>query len=274
MVDLNAKASEFRRKGLNVATISYDSIAILKDFSARKSVSIPMLSDPDSAIIKAFGILNTTVEANSPVYGIPFPGTYIVNPKGVVKSKYFHDDYTERFSAGSILTREFGENGTETTVVDNPQIRLSWSASDASFAPGHRITLILDLDFKPKRHVYAPGVEGGYIPVDWKMTDSPAIVSFAPAWPQSHRKHLPAIDETVPVYDSHIRLTRDIIVGQDREIATALQPDRTLKIAGTFRYQACDDKECYTPKNVPLEWTFRIGALETERVPAEIRKRP
>lgn len=274
MVDLNAKAGEFQKQGLNVATISYDSVAILKDFSGRKRITIPMLSDPGSAIIKAFGILNTNVEANSPVYGIPFPGTYIVDAKGVVKSKYLHDDYTERFSAGSILTREFGENGAEKTVVDNPQIRLSYSASDASFAPGHRITLTVDVDFKPKMHVYAPGVEGGYIPIDWKMSESKGWVSFAPAYPASHKVRLPVINETVPVYDRHIRIARDVIIGQEREIAPMLQPDRTLKVTGIFRYQACDDKECYTPKNIPLEWSFKIGALETERVPAEIRKRP
>jgi hypothetical protein len=274
VVDLNAKASEFRRKGLGVATVSYDSVAILKDFTTRKSIGIPMLSDPDSAVIKAFGILNTNVEANSPVYGIPFPGTYVVDPRGIVKSKYFHDDYTERFSAGSILTREFGENGTESVVVDNPQIRLSYSASDSSFAPGHRIALTVDLDFKPKMHVYAPGVEGGYIPIDWKMNDSPAWVSFAAEYPASHKVHLPAINETVPVFDRHIRITRDIVIGQEKEIAAALSPDRTLKVQGTFRYQACDDKECYNPKNIPLEWTFKIGAMETDRVPAEIRKRP
>ncbi len=274
MVDLSSKAEDFRKKGLNVATISYDSVAILKDFSARKSIAIPMLSDPDSAVIKAFGILNTNVEANSPVYGIPFPGTYVVDAAGIVKSKYFHDDYTERFSVGSILTREFGENGAPKTVIDNAQIRLSSSASDTAFAPGRRITLTIDLDFKPKMHVYAPGVEGGYIPINWKVADSRAWTALAAEYPASHKVRLPAINETVPVYDSHIRITRDIIIGQDKEIAFALAADRTLKVTGTFRYQACDDRECFNPKDIPLEWTFKIGALETERVPTELRKRP
>ena len=274
MVDLNAKAAEFRKQGLNVATVSYDSVEILKNFSARKAIAIPMLSDRDSAVIKAFGILNTNLEANSPVYGIPFPGTYVVDAAGIVKSKYFHDDFTERFSAGSILTREFGADGQEKTVVDNAQIRLSYSASDTAIAPGHRVTLTIDLDFKPRMHVYAPGVEGGYIPINWKMSESPAWASLAAEYPASHKVHLPAINETVPVYDSHIRITRDIIIGQEKEIASTLATDRMLKVPGTFRYQACNDKECFVPKDIPLEWTFKIGALETERVPAELRKRP
>ena len=86
--------------------------------------------------------------------------------------------------------------------------------------------------------------------------------------------HLPAINETVPVFDSHIRIKPDIIIGQEKEITSALAADRTLKVSGTFRCQACDDKERFNPKDIPREWTFKIGALETERVPAELRKRP
>ena len=30
-----------------------------------------------------------------------------------------------------------------------------------------------------------------------------------------------------------------------------------LTIKGTLRYQACDDKVCFRPTNVPVEWTVR-----------------
>jgi hypothetical protein len=37
-----------------------------------------------AATIKRYGILNTTVpETNQQTYGIPFPGTFMLNPKGV-----------------------------------------------------------------------------------------------------------------------------------------------------------------------------------------------
>ncbi len=274
MVDLNAQYDQFRAKGLGVAILSYDSVAILKDFGTRKGIHIPMLSDPESKVIRAFGILNENIEKNSPVYGIPFPGTYVLDTRGVVKSKYFHDDYTERFSSGSVLTREFGATGLPVTKIDTPQISLSVSASDASFAPGRRLTLTLDLDFKPRMHVYAPGVEGGYIPVEWQMVSAKGWEAFNTEYPASHKVHLPVINETVPVYDRHIRITRDIIVGQAAEVGPGLAADRTLTVDGSFRYQACDDRECFVPRTIPLQWKFKISAMETERVPAEIRRRP
>lgn len=45
-------------------------------------------------------------------------------------------------------------------------------------------------------------------------------------------------------------------------------------IEGTFRYQACDDKECYIPKTLQLTWMFKVGQLETDRVPLELRRSP
>lgn len=52
--------------------ISYDSVAKLKSFADRKHISYLLFSDPDSKIIRTFGILNETVSAYSMAYGIPY----------------------------------------------------------------------------------------------------------------------------------------------------------------------------------------------------------
>jgi peroxiredoxin len=43
--------------------------------------TFPLLSDSGSEVIKQYGILNTTVAPNTPTYGIPFPGMFIVDAK-------------------------------------------------------------------------------------------------------------------------------------------------------------------------------------------------
>ena len=45
--------------------MSYDSVAVLKNFSHRKHITYPLLSDPDSKTIRSFGILNETVPRDS-----------------------------------------------------------------------------------------------------------------------------------------------------------------------------------------------------------------
>ena len=78
-----------RKQGLGLAAISYDSVEVLKNFADRKHITFPLLSDPESRIIRAFGILNETVKPGTPQFGIPNPGTYVVNAKGTVVAKYF-----------------------------------------------------------------------------------------------------------------------------------------------------------------------------------------
>ena len=53
----NAK-QRFEERGLKLAAISYDSQAILNDFAARHNIDFPLLADPDSKIIRSFGVLN------------------------------------------------------------------------------------------------------------------------------------------------------------------------------------------------------------------------
>ena len=75
--DLDRHASEFRRKGMGMAAVTYDSVAALQDFARKQAISMPLLSDPGSQTIKAFGLLNGNVDPSSPAFGVPFPGTYI-----------------------------------------------------------------------------------------------------------------------------------------------------------------------------------------------------
>ena len=273
LVDLNGQVEAFRQKGFAVAALTCDSKEVLADFALRQKLKYTLLSDPDSTVIRAFEILNQNAEPGNMAYGIPFPGTYIVNERGIVTAKYFEEDYRERYSAAGILTREFGGEGIAKTTIDNPQLTLSYSATDSLVAPGRRITLIVDVTPKPKMHLYAPGVQG-YIPVDWQMAQSKAWALLPVVYPPSRMLNLPVINETVPVFDTPVRIVRDVIIGQESELAGAMNPSRELTIEGTFRYQACDDKECYIPKTLQLTWMFKVGQLETDRVPLELRRSP
>ncbi|MEO8052956.1 MAG: hypothetical protein ABI833_21315 [Acidobacteriota bacterium] len=75
------------------------------------------------------------------------------------------------------------------------------------------------------------------------------------------------------IYDRQIRITRDIVIGQENEIASFSGPERILPIEGTFHYQAWDNKECFLPKSIPLNWTFAVGKLDTQRPPAVLQRK-
>ena len=243
------------------------------NFAERKGLHYPVLSDPDSAIIRAFGILNDNFPKDHQFYGVPFPGMYLLDQNGVVKAKYFEDDHRERYTAASVLVREFGEGGESKAVVDTPHLRLTYSASDTHLSPGGTAELILDIDLKPGMHIYAPGVTGGYIPIDWQAGGLKGWMAGPAQYPKARMLRLEAIHETVPVYAGQVRLLRDLTVGQEQEFAPLLGPDRTLAVEGAFRYQACDAKECYPPRSVPHKWSFHMDKLDSQLAPAELQRK-
>jgi hypothetical protein len=273
-VELQAKLAEFRKQGIGVAAISYDSPAVLKDFAGRRGITFPLLSDRGSNTIKAFGILNEAVPAGTPFFGIPHPGTYIVDPGGRVTAKYFEDDYTQRFTASDILVSQFGSSaGAAHATTETKHLRLSSSASADRVRSGQRIALTLDVELKPDMHVYAPGVKG-YIPIEWTMAPTEAILVHPMVAPPSKTLHLPAIDETVSVYGGQFRLVRDITIAKDAKLKPLLDTNGNFTIEGKFRYQACDDRMCYIPQTVPVKWTLHLEAHDRERVPEQLQRKP
>lgn len=272
-MELEENQANIRRQGLGLAAISYDSTVVLKDFAGRKNITYPLLSDTESKIIRAFGILNETVPAGTPFFGIPHPGTFIINPNGTVASKYFEEDFRERYTSSDILVRQFGvEPGSPQETTETKHLRLSASASRTTVDPGQWIALVMDIDLKPGMHVYAPGVEG-YIPIEWSMKVTDAAKVHPVEYPASKKLLLPAINETVPVYQGQFRLVREITIGADNKIKPLLDAKGDLMIEGTFRYQACDDRVCYVPQSIPLKWVIHYQALDRQRIPAELQRK-
>jgi hypothetical protein len=264
-VELEHSYASLKEQGLGLVAVSYDSVEVLKSFADRKQITFPMLSDPGSKIIKSYGILNETVDKSTPFYGVPYPGTYVLDAKGTIVSKYFEDDYKERETVSSILVSQFGMQAAGAHVTkESKQLTVSLSAGTELIATGEHVALVLDIALKPKMHVYAPGVEH-YLPISWEMADSEAAKAEAVAWPKSKVLRLEAIGESVPVYTDQLRLVRDVVFAPDAKLKTMANAQGEITLHGTLKYQACDDRMCYIPVSVPLDWTFHYQPLDRQR---------
>jgi cytochrome c biogenesis DsbD-like protein len=204
-------------------------------------------------------------------YGIPFPGTFLVDHDGVVSSKYFESLYQDRYSAPTILLRESGSaSGTRETVVKTPHLEIKSYTTRQVVRPNLRFTLVAKIELKPKMHVYAPGVEG-FIPIDFQIDPSPNYRTQPVTLPKAEKLYLAPIQQTAQVYRGKFQITRDVNMASSDILQPILGGSRELKIAGHLRYQACDDKICYLPRNVPLEWQLKVEPLDRERVPEPIQ---
>ena len=273
MVELEQSREEFRKLGIGLAAISYDSVAILHNFAERRAIHFSLLSDPDSKIIRSVGLLNQSMPQGSPFFGIPYPGTFILDAKGVIKAKYFEDDFRERFTAADILTKRFNVTPTAGRHdVIGKQLTAAASASNVVVRGGQRVALVLEIELKPGMHVYAPGVEG-YIPILWTMPSSPVFSSHDVVLPPSKMLHLEAINETVPAYEGKFRLVRDITIAEESKVKPLVDASGNFVVEGTLQYQACDDRRCYVPQELKVGWTFQLQGHDRERAPAELQRK-
>jgi DsbC/DsbD-like thiol-disulfide interchange protein len=161
----------------------------------------------------------------------------------------------------SLFTIVVGTLMSASTTKETKQLVVSSSASAETIATGQHVALVLDIVLKPKMHVYAPGVEN-YIPIDWQITESDAAKTEAVKWPKSQSLYLQAIDETVPVYTGSFRIMRDIVFAPDAKLKSLVNEKGEITIHGTLKYQACDDRMCFIPASVPLDWTFRYQRFQ------------
>ncbi len=212
LAELQTRTADLAKNGIGLAAVSYDAVPVLADFSKRRSIAFPLLSDPGSATIRRYGILNTTVpETNQQSYGIPFPGTFMLNTQGVVTSRFFEQAYQERSTVGSIMARLGNNVEVQATTLSSPQLEMTSFATDSTVAPGTQFSLVLDL--RPARgiHVYASGVTG-YKPIALSVQPQPGLVTRGALYPPAEDYHFKPLNEHVQVYQRPFRIVQDVLV--------------------------------------------------------------
>jgi hypothetical protein len=264
-VELQGRVDELRKSGLGLAVITYDPPPVLAEFAARRGITLPLLSDAGSATIRRFGILNTTVAETNPLFGYPFPGTFVLDPKGVVTARFFEQTYQERNTINSVVVRLGGRIDAPATKISAPHMQILSYATDSVAAPGTHFSLVLDVTPEPRIHVYAPGVIG-YKPIALTVNPQPGVVVRDTHYPASEIYFFKPLNERVPVFQKPFRITQDVMLDASREGEAVLKDNQSLTISATLNYQACDDKVCFNPQSVPLSWTIGVRPLDRERV--------
>ena len=259
---------QFQKQGIGLAAISYDSEPILRDFTQRHGIAYPLLADPKSDIIRSYGLLDK--EATGFTQGMAHPGYFYVTPDGVVKEKFFETAYTDRFTASNLILKLFPDlvegNGRDLAA---PHIKLTLFQSDTTVIPGSRFTVEAAVTLPADTHVYAPGVKG-YKPIQLLMEESPDIKMPPLQYPEAKVLFLPAIKESVPVYEGTFRLRQDVVISSDRKLLSSAQA-KTIHLRGTLLFQACDSEKCYLPQKMDVSWDVQVLPLETTRSPGAIQ---
>ena len=166
LVEFQEKQNEFHKKGISIIGISYDSVNILKSFSNKYQITYPLLADINSEVIKQFGILNTTIDSDSKIFGIPYPGLFIIDRDMTVIKKQFEKSYAARPSIENILVTHFNkELDSNIHYFKNSYLTGSIAISDTLAFPAQILALVVKVSMKEDFHLYGNPIPKGYIPL-------------------------------------------------------------------------------------------------------------
>jgi len=77
--------------------LSYDSTDVLADFARGHGIAFPLLADPGSKTIDAYGLRDAAGN------GYPHPGTFLVDRDGVIRAKLFEEGFKTRPSTDDLI---------------------------------------------------------------------------------------------------------------------------------------------------------------------------
>ena len=261
-MELQSRYSDLTKRGLGLIAVSYDSPDILKKFADSRGITFPMVSDQGSVIIKRYELINESIDRTSRQYGVPHPGTFILDRKGVVTARYFEDAYQERNTVASIFVRE--ANGTSSGSVlksETSHLEIVTSLSDSVAAPGTRLSLAFDVKPKKNMHVYAPG-KHDYRVIGIALNPQPWLRVHPTTYPSSQIHHFKPLNERVEAYSKPFRLVQDATIQATPEIQKLLAGVAQVTLGGTVEYQACDERVCYTPASIPFNFVLTMKPLD------------
>ncbi len=287
-MELQDRLQQLSDQGIGVAAISYDSEEVLADFSQRRGITFPLLSDDDSEVITEFGILNTVAyEGRGPnrddpdviadvakyvslfgaspaIVGTPYPGTFMVDRYGRVTSRFFEEFYRERNTTANVLLKiGAGLSPIEAIRGETAHLKFTAYPSNPSVTVGTRFSIAVEIEPNPGIHVYAPGAEEmGYRVISLNLTPVPHVRFEPVEFPESEIYYFEPLDERVPVYQRPFMLLQEAVVSSTEEAEEALRELDALTLSGTLDYQACDDQICFQPVSLPLSFTLDLDLLD------------
>jgi Disulphide bond corrector protein DsbC len=218
-------------------------------------------------VIRAFGILNTNVpEDHQMMYGIPWPGEYLIASDGTVRDKLFLPSYEHRPSASEVVLRHFDNAGANSVEVKAGVLSATVSLSTDRCFPGQELGLALDLRLEPGWHIYGKPLPANYQAVDM-ILESPLIGEQSLELPTPQPMLLEALGETLPVYGGALKAQGKVGIKWSPPMpAPFLEPlgkkiePGLYEIAGTLRFQACSDDVCEPPQAIKFALPLTIEA--------------
>ena len=262
---------KFEAAGVKLYALSYDDQETLAEFAQKQGVQYTLLSDPDSQVIKQYGLLNEQLSKKDAfLYGIPYPGVFVCDEDGTVISKFFHDSYKKRESPEMLIDAALGHITIDETAPraessdDGIRITAALHGGNGSLRQGIFRQLVTTFELPEGLHIYGEPVPQGLIATEIRVEGPDGLVTLPTEVPPTAPLHLKTLDIDLNVWSGTVSMATPLYpVG---ELVSECRPidEQEVELSVHVTFQACTDEACLLPQTRTL--TMRV-ALEEVDVP-------
>ena len=124
-------------------------------------------------------------------------------------------------------------------------------------AAGKATVVEVQMSVRAGFHVQANPVRNRFLkPIVLDVPTTQTVVTGPPRYPESKIMRLDGSDEDLVIYDGTFSIRLPLAVASDAPVGP-------VTLRGVLRYQACDDRHCLFPAEVPIELRLTIRADTT-----------
>lgn len=249
-MELQESLAEYQRNDIAVFAVSYDSVSVLAGFAEKYGIEYPLLADEGSVVIRQLGMLNDRVAEHhafygvpmrDDVYGVPYPGTFVLDEDGIVVERRFEDSYRVRQTAVGVLEAAFGahsgRHGAESRAAGDGVAALAYLDS-RTYRVMQQLRLTVQLQIESGLHLYGQPIPDGYVPLSVEVAPIDGLEVGAMEAPAPELFVVAGLDEQFFVYTDAVTLTVPLSFGQTNG-------EKAIEVV--VRYQACSASECLVP---------------------------
>ena len=203
--------------------------------------------------------MNTLIEENDhPWFGIPYPGTYVINPEGTITHKFFDNNLAVRAGPEQLLRAARGEDVPAASVGETTpdSVEVSVELEGGRLVSTVQRDLVVRFRLPAGRHAYADPAPQGSVAADVILDDNDRLVQRPLIRPASELHTLAGTDESFQVYHGQFELRLPLTVNGgllDRGLTD-------IVVAGEVRWQTCDDEVCDIPAKQRFELQVPVAA--------------
>ena len=251
--------------------VSYDDQSALKAYITATTAPFTLLSDKDSKVIREYGIFNKSVlPGDIPIYGIPYPGSYVANEQGRVIYKTFLESYKCRENPQVLIDAALGQvslGDPETSKQGGDEdIRIRVGLLGGAIKQGAQRRIVVRFEMSPGLHLYGQPVPAGMIPVEITVTGPDGLVVNPPILPATAPLWLEELNLELAVWTDQLDV--QIPIYALSKIASELQPltSTELTLEVNVRYQACNQITCLLPRTERFVLTVPVEAIDVPQL--------